>query len=82
MVGTLTVSSSASPFPYAAVAMAIYTNKAEVTFDESATEVTLKLKDAHVTGEEEIVRTLAKAGGLADDSAKVRYFAGMVLCRI
>ena len=73
MVGTLTVSSTASPFPYAAVAIATYTKKAEVTFDESAAEANLELNGAHASGEEEIVRSLAKAGGLADDSAKVCY---------
>ena len=71
MVGTLTVSSAASPFPYAALATATYTQKAKVTFDESA-EISLDLNGSKVTGEDEIVRALAKAAGLADDSAKVR----------
>lgn len=74
MVGVLTVSSSASPFPYAAVAIATYTRKAELHFDESIEAATLDLKGSQITGEDEIVRTLAKAGGLADDSAKVCTF--------
>ena len=71
MAGVLTVSANASPFPYAALATATYTQKAEITFDQTA-EITLDLDGSKVTGEDEIVRTLAKAAGLADDSAKVR----------
>lgn len=70
MAGVLTVSSTASPFPYAALATATYTQKAEVTFGETA-EITLDINGSKVTGEDEIVRALAKAAGLADDSAKV-----------
>lgn len=70
MAGVLTVSSTASPFPYAALATATYTQKAEITFDESS-EISLDLNGSKVTGEDEIVRALAKAAGLADDSAKV-----------
>ena len=69
MVGVLTVAASA--FPYAAVAIATFTRKAEVTFDESIPAPVLELNGEQTTGEEEIVRALAKAGGLAEDSAKV-----------
>lgn len=72
MVGVLTVSTSASPFPYAAVAIATLTLKAEVNFDESVQTTTLSLNGSQFVGEEEVVRVLAKEGGLADDSAKVR----------
>lgn len=72
MTGVLTVSPTTSPFPYAALATATYTQKAEVTFDESAAEISLDFSGSKVSGEDEIVRTLAKAAGLADDSAKVR----------
>lgn len=72
MVGVLTVASSASPFPYAAVAIATYTHKAEVAFDESVQGAVLDFNGTKITTEEEIVRILAKAGGLAEDSAKVR----------
>ena len=71
MAGILTVSSAASPFPYAALATATYTQKAEVTFDESATGISLDFGGSKFTTEDEIVRALAKAAGLADDSAKV-----------
>ncbi|KIP08865.1 hypothetical protein PHLGIDRAFT_103677 [Phlebiopsis gigantea 11061_1 CR5-6] len=73
MAGVLIVSSTASPFPYAALATATYTQKAEITFDES-TEITLDLNGSKTTGEDEIVRALAKAAGLADDSAKTQSF--------
>ena len=74
MVGVLTLASSASPFPYAAVAIATYTAQAELNYDESVSAAILEVDGQQITGEDEIVRTLAKAGGLADDSAKVRVY--------
>ena len=71
VVGTLTISSKESPFPYAAVAIASYTQKAEVNYDESASGLTLTIEGTQVTSEEDAVRALAKAGGLAEDSVKV-----------
>ncbi|KAH9180743.1 glutamate-tRNA ligase [Lactarius sanguifluus] len=74
-VGNLVVSSRASPFPYAAVAIASYTQKAEVNYDESATGFSFTFEGTEVTTEEDAVRALAKAGGLADDSVKTpEYF--------
>ncbi|KAN0139519.1 hypothetical protein V8E53_002635 [Lactarius tabidus] len=55
VVRNLVLSSKASPFPYAAVAIAMYTQKAEVNYEEDA------------------VRALAKAGGLAEDSVKIPW---------
>ncbi|OBZ65709.1 putative glutamate--tRNA ligase, cytoplasmic [Grifola frondosa] len=76
MSGVLTVSSKASPFPYAAVAIATYTQKAELNFDEGASGLILELDGSKISTEDEIVRALAKAGGLSDDSAKTSaYFA-------
>lgn len=72
MAGVLTVSSAASPFPYAALATATYTQKAEISFDGTATGISLDLNGEKITSEDEAVRALAKAAGLADDSAKVR----------
>jgi len=71
-VGTLTVSFKKSPFPYAVVAIASYTQQAEVNYDESASGLTLTVEGAPVTSEEDAVKALAKAGGLADDGVKVR----------
>jgi len=71
-VGTLTVSFKESPFPYAVVAIASYTQQAEVNYDESASGLTLTAEGTQVTSEEDAVKALAKAGGLAEDSVKVR----------
>jgi glutamyl-tRNA synthetase len=71
MSGTLTVSSKQSPFPYAAIATAAYTGKADLVFDEAATRVVLELDGSQITAEDDIVRALAKAGGLSEDSSKV-----------
>ena len=70
--GNLTVSSKASPFPYAAVAIASFTQKAEVNYDQSATGLSFTFEGTEVTTEEVAVRALAKAGGLSEDSVKVR----------
>ncbi|KAJ7721549.1 glutamate-tRNA ligase [Mycena maculata] len=69
-MATLTVSSKQTPFPYAAVAVASYTEKAELIFDETATGITLQLNGTSITNEEEIAHALAKARGLSDDSSK------------
>ena len=71
-VGTLTVSFKESPFPYAAVAIASYTKKAEVDYNESSSGLALTLGGTKFTSEEDAVKALAEAGGLADDSIKVR----------
>ncbi len=71
MAGVLTLSPAAAPFPWAATATASYTGKATLNFDTAATGVTLELEGSKLTAEDEIVQTLAKAGGLSDDSAKV-----------
>jgi glutamyl-tRNA synthetase len=71
MVGTLTVSSKQSPFPFAALAIAAFTQTADVAFDESATGLVLDLNGDKFDEEEGIVHALAKAGGLSDDSDKV-----------
>lgn len=69
------VSFKESPFPYAAVAIASYTKKAEVNYDESASGLTLTLEGIQITSEEDAVKALAKAGGLAEDSVKTpAYF--------
>jgi glutamyl-tRNA synthetase len=72
MAGTLTLSSKLSPFPYGAVAIATYTQKADLAFDETATRISLDLSGSNIDTEPEIIQALAKAGGLSDDSSKVR----------
>ncbi|TBU35547.1 glutamate-tRNA ligase [Dichomitus squalens] len=76
MSGTLTLSPTASPFPWAAAAVATFTGKAALNFDPAAAGVTLELGGSKLTAEDEIVQTIAKAGGLSSDSAKsAAYFA-------
>lgn len=74
MVSTLTVSPKAAPFPFAAIAISAYTQRAEVIYDESASTLTLELDGSKSTSEQDAVKALATAGGLAEDSAKVRVY--------
>ncbi|CAK5277313.1 unnamed protein product [Mycena citricolor] len=73
-MATLTLSTKLAPFPWAAVAVSSYTQKADLVFDEAATGVTLNFNGSTITDETEIVHTLAKAYGLAEDSAKSAAF--------
>ena len=71
---SLTLSTKASPFPYAALAIAAYTQKAELNFDETATGVLLDLDGDKYTTEEEIIAILAKIAGIEGENTKVdRY---------
>jgi len=69
---SLTLSSTLSPFPYAAAALAAYTKQAELIFDDAATDAALDLSGAVISGEDKIVEELAKVGGLSSDSTTVR----------
>lgn len=71
MTGSLSLSSKLSPFPFAAIAIANYTQKATLDFDETVQGITLDLDGSKLTSEDEIVHALAKAGDLPGDSAKV-----------
>lgn len=71
MADTLTVSPKLSPFPYAAAAIALYTDKADLVFDDAATGPVLVLNGSKFSEEDEIVHVLSEAGGLSADSAKV-----------
>ena len=70
MTGTLILSAKVSPFPLAAVAIAAFTGKAQVIYDESA-NLGLDLNGSQITQEHAIIYALAKAGGLSEDSTKV-----------
>ncbi|KIM55029.1 hypothetical protein SCLCIDRAFT_1221432 [Scleroderma citrinum Foug A] len=73
---SLTLSIKTAPFPYAAVGIAAYTQKAELNFDESATGISLALDGLQYTSEDEIVAALAKAGRLDEGKSKeAAYFA-------
>lgn len=71
MAAVLTVFSKQTPFPFAAIAIAYNTGKADVVFDEAATGISLALNGSTITSEAEIVQALAKEGGLSEDSSKV-----------
>lgn len=68
---SLTLSTKASPFPYAALAIAIYTQRAEINFDETTTGVSLDLDGDKYATEDEIVMILAKIAGIDGENAKV-----------
>ena len=80
MAAILTVSAKTTPFPFAAIAAAAYTQKAEVNYEESASTVTFDYEGSSITAEDQIVQALAKAGGLAEDSAKVSVCKNGLLC--
>jgi glutamyl-tRNA synthetase len=69
---SLTLSSTLSPFPYAAAALAVYTKQVELVFDDASTDASLDLSGGVISGEEKIVEELAKAGDLSSDSSTVR----------
>lgn len=69
---SLTLSSTLSPFPYVAAALAAYTKQAELIFDDGTADVTLDLSGTVISGEEKIIEELAKIGGLSSDSTTVR----------
>lgn len=79
MAATLTLSSKLSPFPYAAASIAAFTEKAELLYDEATSGPVLELNGSKITAEEDIVQALARAGGLSDDSAKVRIVSSNMI---
>ncbi|KAF8163408.1 glutamate-tRNA ligase [Crassisporium funariophilum] len=74
MSAILTVPTKQSPFPYAAPAIAAFTGKAEINFDNAATSLNLDFGGSSINDEEEIVQTLAKETGLFDGDAKALGF--------
>ena len=71
MPPSLTVSSKLSPFPYAAITAAAFNGVGAVSYDESASGITLDLGETSITSEEEIVQTLAKLNASSDGSIQV-----------
>ncbi|KIJ69105.1 hypothetical protein HYDPIDRAFT_179001 [Hydnomerulius pinastri MD-312] len=71
---SLTLSTKTSPFPYAALAIVSYTQKAELNYEEAATGVSLDLDGTQYTTEEEIVNVLSKAAGIDGESTKAATF--------
>lgn len=68
---SITLSTKTSPFPYASIAIATYTQKVDINYDESVDAVTLDFEGSQISANDEIVAVLANAGGLAGDSVKV-----------
>jgi glutamyl-tRNA synthetase len=68
---SLTLSSKSSPFPFSAIAIAAYTGKINVVFDEAASGITLELAGSTHNDESDIIQAIAKAADLADDSSRV-----------
>jgi glutamyl-tRNA synthetase len=75
IVSVLKLSSKASPFPFAALAVAAYTGNVDLVFDETPDIVLVESYDSVVTNEHDIVHALAKAGGLSGDTVKVSSVA-------
>ena len=67
----LTLAPKLSPFPFAALAAAAFTQKAEIAYDDTATAPVLELDGSKITGEEEIVHALTKDLGIAEGSNQV-----------
>ncbi|XP_006458031.1 hypothetical protein AGABI2DRAFT_176537 [Agaricus bisporus var. bisporus H97] len=67
---SLTLSSKSSPFPFSAVAIAAYTGKTNVVFDEAASSITLELAGNTHNDEGDIIQAIAVAAGLADDYSR------------
>lgn len=61
---------SLSSFPYAAAALAFFTGRAQIVFDD-VQECTLQLNQSRICGEEAIVQALADIGEVSSNNAKV-----------
>jgi glutamyl-tRNA synthetase len=72
MAGVLTVSSKLSPFPFSALAIAVFTGAADIVFDESAAQISLGLNGDILDDEDAITNALANARGSYGDKDKVR----------
>src|ERR1700722_12498450 len=66
MAGRLVVSTAS--FPYGAAAFAIYTRQAEITIAQAVTSPVLELNGETFHGEVEIIRILAKAAGMDEET--------------
>jgi glutamyl-tRNA synthetase len=71
MAATLTVSPKQSPFPFGPAAIAAYTGKVDINFDDTAAAPSLTIGGSTIDDDEAIIQALAKETGLAEASAKV-----------
>jgi hypothetical protein len=68
---SLTLSSKSSPFPFSVIAIAAYTGKAAVVFDEAASGITLELDEKTYHDEHDIVQIIGRASNLREDPSRV-----------
>lgn len=68
---SLTLSSKWSPFPFSVIAIAAYTGKAAVVFDETASGITLELDGKMYHDEHDIVETIGRAAHLIENDSRV-----------
>jgi glutamyl-tRNA synthetase len=67
----LTLPTKASPYPFAALATAAFTEKALTTFEDEASGAVLQINGSEIKDEIEIVQLLAKEAGLSEHTEKV-----------
>jgi glutamyl-tRNA synthetase len=72
LLSTMSLIVSATSFPYGAAAIALYTGRASLSFDDATAIPHLELEEGSViAGEDEIINALARAGGISSDSKQV-----------
>ena len=75
---SLTLLAKQAPFPWAAAAIAAYSPKTEIAFDDEVATLTFTSGDGTtVTDEDAVLQAIAQESGLAEDSAKVRRFSDL-----
>ncbi|TFK30031.1 glutamate-tRNA ligase [Coprinopsis marcescibilis] len=74
MPGALKLPTKASPFPFAAAAIAATSDIATIEFDDATTGLSLTLDGQTASDEDEIIDIVSKAANLATDSAKSASF--------
>jgi len=70
---SLTLSSKCSPFPFSVIAIAAYTGKAAVVFDETASGITLELDGSVYHDEHDIVEIIGRVAHLIENDLRVSF---------
>jgi len=70
---SLTLSSKCSPFPFSVIAIAAYTGKAAVVFDETASGITLELDGSVYHDEHDIVEIIGRVAHLIENDFRVSF---------
>lgn len=79
---SLTLSSKSSPFPFSVIAIAAYTGKVAVVFDETAAGITLELQGRTYHDEHDIVQVIGRASNLLEDTSRVCVDPMINICLI